>query len=109
MSNDAYHWVTIARFFNPAEALFFQQVLEGHDIPAFVRNEHLGQLMPYLTLASIDGGIQLQVPSDCVAAARDILEGHSAEEQDGPEQDDSLDEYAYDEEYDEDFDAGEAL
>ena len=108
MSDAAYHWVTIARFFNPAEALFFQQVLEGHDIPAFVRNEHLGQLMPHLTLANLEGGIQLQVPSDCVEAALDILEGHGADGQDNQELDDSPDEDVYDEEYEEDFDEEES-
>lgn len=75
MNEPSYHWVTIARFWSGHQALFFKNVLEGHDIPAFVRNEHLGQLIPSLTLSGAQGGIQLQVPSDCVEAALEILEG----------------------------------
>lgn len=75
MITPPYHWVTVARFWAPSEALFFQSVLEGNGIPAFVRNEHLGGLFAHLTLTQAEGGIELQVPSDLLEEAQQVLDG----------------------------------
>lgn len=69
-----YHWVTVARFWSPTQALFLKSVLEGNDIPAYVRNEYLGGLFAHFTLKSADGGVELQVPSDRVDEARELIE-----------------------------------
>ena len=75
MTSPSYHWVTVARFWAPGEALFFKSVLEGNGIPAFVRNEYLGGLFAHLMLKQAEGGIELQVPSDLVEEAQQVLEG----------------------------------
>ncbi len=93
MSTPDYSWVTIARFFSPNEALFFKNILEGHDIPAFVPNEYMGHLD--IRLVRAEGGVQLKVPSDRADEARALLEAP-------PELDAEYDE-DLDEEYDEDF------
>lgn len=72
MTDTPHNWVTIAHFFSPAEALFFKNVLEGHDIPAFVPNEFMGHLD--MRLIRGGGGVQLKVPSDCVDEAKALLE-----------------------------------
>lgn len=72
MTDSACSWVTIAHFFSPVEALFFKNVLEGHDIPAFVPNEYMGHLD--IRLLRSEGGVQLKVPSDRVDEAKALIE-----------------------------------
>lgn len=72
MTDAPYTWETIARFFSPQEALFFKNILEGYDIPAFVPNEYMGHLD--MRLLRREGGVQLKVPSDYVEEARALLE-----------------------------------
>ena len=72
MTDTPYTWVTIAHFFSPVEALFFKNILEGHDIPAFVPNEYMGHLD--IRLIRSEGGVQLKVPSDRVEEAKALLE-----------------------------------
>ena len=81
MTTPPYHWITIARFWASGEALFLKSVLEANDIPAFVRNEYLGGLFAHLTLGKAEGGIELQVPSDLVEEAQQVLEGLEAHAQ----------------------------
>lgn len=89
---DAQHaWVTVARFFSPGEALFFKNILEGHDIPAFVPNEYMGHLD--FNLFRKGGGVQLKVPEDYVEEAKALLETP-------PDIDDEALEEAYDAEED---------
>ena len=75
MNDSPYRWVTIQRFWSPTQALFLKSVLEGNEIPVFIRNEHLGGLFAHFTLQKAEGGVELQVPSDCVEAAMEILQG----------------------------------
>lgn len=75
MTRPEYKWVTIERFWTSGPALFFKNVLEGNGIPAFVRNEYMGGLFAHLSMKSAEGGIELQVPSDLVDQARDVLKG----------------------------------
>ena len=72
MTDSQNTWVTVARFFSPNEALFFKNILEGHDIPAFVPNEYMGHLDFHLFRR--EGGVQLKVPSDYVEEAKALLE-----------------------------------
>jgi hypothetical protein len=88
MTETPYHWVTIARFWSPTQALFFKSVLEGSDIPVFVRNEYLGGLFAHMTFTSAEGGVELQVPSDCVDEALnllDVLNSNNDDEESCPE------------------------
>lgn len=82
MTQPQYHWVTIARFWAPGQAVFFKSVLEGNGIPAFVKNEYLGGLFAHLTLMKAEGGIELQVPSDLVDDAMGILAGLETDAED---------------------------
>lgn len=75
MTNPEYKWVTIERFWTSGPALFIKNVLEGNGIPAFVRNEYMGGLFAHLSMRSAEGGIELQVPSDLVDEAREVLLG----------------------------------
>ncbi len=90
MTDAPHNWVTIAHFFSPVEALFFKNVLEGHDIPAFVPNEFMGHLD--IRLIRGGGGVQLKVPSDRVDEAKALLET--------PPDMDDVSEQDYDEEED---------
>lgn len=66
---------TIADFWEPSQALFFQSLLEAHDIPAFVVGEHTGNIAPVLSLfrGSARGGIRLQVYAEDADRARDLI------------------------------------
>jgi len=81
MTSSSYHWVTVARFWSSGPAVFLKSLLEANDIPAFVRNEYLGGLFAHLTLGKAEGGIELQVPSDLVEQAQQVLEGLEAHAQ----------------------------
>lgn len=75
MTSPEYKWVTIERFWTSGPALFIKNVLEGNGIPAFVRNEYMGGLFAHLSMRGAEGGIELQVPSDLVDEAREVLLG----------------------------------
>ena len=62
--------VTIAKFENPLTANVLRACLDSHGIFAFIEGEHLGVAN---RLMSIRGGTRLQVRSDQVAEAREVM------------------------------------
>ncbi|HKQ15782.1 MAG TPA: DUF2007 domain-containing protein [Steroidobacteraceae bacterium] len=62
--------VTIAKFENPLTANVLRACLDSHGIFAFIEGEHLGVAN---RLMSIRGGMRLQVRSDQVAEAREVI------------------------------------
>jgi predicted RNA-binding Zn-ribbon protein involved in translation (DUF1610 family) len=63
-------WVTVYGTFDLGQALLIRSLLEGSDLPVFVKNEQVARTGFALTF----GGFQVQVPSDCAEAARDLLQ-----------------------------------
>lgn len=63
--------VTIARFTNPLEANVLRNCLEAHGVFAFLWGEHLGTAHHFLSVAS--GGMRLQVRSDQVEQAKEVI------------------------------------
>ena len=90
MTDSPCTWVTIAHFVSPVEALFFKNILEGHEIPAFVPNEYMGHLD--IRLLRAEGGVQLKVPSDRVDEAKALLEAPPECEDEGGYEENSEDE-----------------
>lgn len=63
--------VTVFTSFNPTEAQMQRSRLEAAGLDAMVKNELAATMIEGYTMAA--GGIQVQVPEDQVAAARDLL------------------------------------
>ena len=63
--------VTVFTTFNPTEAQMQRSRLEAAGLDAMVKNELAATMIEGYTMAA--GGIQVQVPEDQVAAARDLL------------------------------------
>ena len=63
--------ITVATCNHPLHAQLIKSVLEDSGIPALIPNELSAQTMPHLILAM--GGIQVQVPAEHEAAARQII------------------------------------
>lgn len=64
--------VTISTAFNPADAQLTRSRLEAAGFHPFVRNEIAGLVFEGYTVGV--GGIQVQVPEDEVADAKEFLE-----------------------------------
>ena len=63
--------VTVAQFTNPLKANVLRACLESHGIFAYVWGEHLGVANVFLSIAG--GGVRVQVRSDQVAQAREVI------------------------------------
>jgi hypothetical protein len=63
--------VTVAQFSNPLKANVLRACLESHGIFAHVWGEHLGVANIFLSIAG--GGVRVQVRSDQVAEAREVM------------------------------------
>jgi hypothetical protein len=63
--------VTVAEFWNPLQANLLRSCLESCGIPAHVWGEHLGTTNLFLSVAS--GGIRLQVRSDQMTEAKEVI------------------------------------
>jgi hypothetical protein len=63
--------VTVAQFTNPLKANVLRACLESHGIFAYVWGEHLGVAHIFLSIAG--GGVRVQVRSDQVAQAREVI------------------------------------
>ena len=63
--------VTVAQFANPLKANVLRACLESHGIFAYVWGEHLGVANIFLSIAG--GGVRVQVRSDQVAQAREVI------------------------------------
>ncbi len=64
--------VVLTSFEMPPEAHIFKNMLLAHDIPAFVKDEHIVQTDSILTIAY--GGVKVVVPADYVEPALKVLE-----------------------------------
>jgi len=62
---------TIAEFWNPLQANLLRACLESHGIFAYVWGEHLGTANILLSVSG--GGLRVQVRSDQVAQAKEII------------------------------------
>ncbi len=69
--DDGIDLVTVAHFTNPLKANVLRACLESHGIFAYVWGEHLGVAHIFLSIAS--GGMRVQVRSDQVAEARNVI------------------------------------
>ncbi len=69
--DDGIDLVTVAHFTNPLKANVLRACLESHGIFAYVWGEHLGVAHIFLSIAS--GGMRVQVRSDQVAEAREVI------------------------------------
>ena len=69
--------ITVSTQFNPAEAQMIRARLEVAGFHPFLKNEIAGMVFEGYTMGV--GGIQVQVPEDEVAEAREFLESPSAE------------------------------
>jgi Putative prokaryotic signal transducing protein len=63
--------VTVAQFSNPLKANVLRACLESHGIFAYVWGEHLGVAHIFMSIAG--GGVRVQVRSDQVAEAREVI------------------------------------
>jgi hypothetical protein len=63
--------VTVFQTFNPSEAQMQRSRLEAAGFNAMVKNELAATMIEGYTVAA--GGIQVQVPEDQVAAARELM------------------------------------
>jgi Putative prokaryotic signal transducing protein len=63
--------VTVAQFANPLKANVLRACLESHGIFAYVWGEHLGVAHIFMSIAG--GGVRVQVRSDQVAEAREVI------------------------------------
>lgn len=63
--------VTVAEFWDPLQANLLRACLEAHGIFAYVWGEHLGTGYAFLSVAG--GGSRVQVRSDQVAEARELM------------------------------------
>lgn len=64
--------VTVATFNMPYQAHLAKSRLEAAGIPAFIRDEHLVRMLPFLSQAL--GEVKLQVPDVHLKEAREILD-----------------------------------
>ena len=73
MTNDAPSpaWTTIESYFHPTEAHIAAGRLESEGVPVFLLG--INHASANWIIANALGGIQLQVPADCVEEARTIL------------------------------------
>ncbi len=65
-------WVTVATFWQSEDAHLARIRLEDHDIPCVILDEQMGALGTFL--ASMIGGIKVQVPEEDVPRATQLLE-----------------------------------
>ena len=70
-ADDDIDLVTVAQFTNPLKANVLRACLESHGIFAYVWGEHLGVANIFLSIAG--GGVRVQVRSDQVAEAREVM------------------------------------
>lgn len=63
--------VTVAQFSNPLQASVLRACLESHGLFVHVWGEHLGVAHIFLSIAS--GGVRVQVRSDQVAQAKEVI------------------------------------
>lgn len=63
--------VTVAQFSNPLKASVLRACLESHGVFAYVWGEHLGVANIFLSIAG--GGVRVQVRSDQVDQAREVI------------------------------------
>ena len=63
--------VTVAQFSDPLKANVLRAYLESHGIFAYIWGEHLGVANIFLSTAS--GGMRVQVRSDQVDQAREVI------------------------------------
>jgi hypothetical protein len=63
--------VTVAQFSNPLKANVLRACLESHGIFAYCWGEHLGVAHIFMSIAG--GGVRVQVRSDQVAEAREVV------------------------------------
>jgi Putative prokaryotic signal transducing protein len=63
--------ITVAQFGNPLKANVLRACLESHGIFAYVWGEHLGVAHIFMSIAG--GGVRVQVRSDQVAEAREVI------------------------------------
>lgn len=69
--DDGIDLVTVAHFTNPLKVNVLRACLGSHGIFAYVWGEHLGVAHIFLSIAS--GGMRVQVRSDQVAEARNVI------------------------------------
>jgi hypothetical protein len=63
--------VTVAQFSNPLKANVLRACLESHGVFAYVWGEHLGVAHVFMSIAG--GGVRVQVRSDQVDQAREVI------------------------------------
>lgn len=63
--------VTVAQFSDPLKANVLRACLDSHGIFAYVWGEHLGVAHIFLSIAG--GGVRVQVRSDQVEQAREVI------------------------------------
>lgn len=56
-----------------AEANLLKSYLEGHDIKVFVKDEHTGNIAPYVTSPGGTKPVKIQVPEDQAEAAKELI------------------------------------
>jgi len=71
MTDNNSGWVTIFSSSNHLHANMVKGLLESHDIPVRLVDEHMGSLQA--GYAIVVGGIKVEVPSDAVADAKELL------------------------------------
>lgn len=64
--------VTIAAFFDPAEAHLAKGLLEAEGIESYIFDESMGSMSPYNIAV---GGVKLKVKSSDAPKAKAVLEG----------------------------------
>jgi hypothetical protein len=81
--------VTVERFTNPVEAHISRGLLESEGVPATLGSEH--HVWASWPISQALGGVRLQVPTEYVARARDVLaRWRRGEYQEALEQEQSL-------------------
>jgi hypothetical protein len=76
-------WVTVASCYFLGEADLIRSVLEGHEIPVYLKGEHTAGLAPHLSF--LDRGLRIQVPREDAGRARAVLERQVWTQEEGDE------------------------
>jgi hypothetical protein len=71
MPDESVNWTTVDRYYHPTEAHIAAGLVESNGIPVFLLG--INHASANWLLSNALGGIQLQVPAQFVAEARDIL------------------------------------